>query len=86
MDALAKGILSGLLAVCAIILLPTIGTCFGAFAGWAVGLFFAETILGFLSRTGIDVSGLAMWELGAALGFIGGFLKTSVSTSAGQAR
>lgn len=51
-------------------------TVIGAAIGWAVGLIFSETIFGFLSRAGFDVSGLAMWEVGAALGFIGYFFRT----------
>ena len=82
METLARMILGGILVGVAILFLPTVGTFFGAFAGWAVGMFFAETILGFLSRLGIDVNGLAMWEIGASLGFISGFLRTS-STSKG---
>lgn len=63
-----------------IFLVPILGVLFGAFAGWVVGLFFAETILGFLSRMGMDIAGLAMWQVGAALGFIGGFFKATLST------
>lgn len=58
-------------------LLIIAGTLMGALAGWAVGLFFNDTILGIAAQLGIrDV---AMWQLGAFLGFIGGFLKTKVS-------
>lgn len=63
-----------------IFLVPILGVLFGAFAGWVVGLFFAETILGFLARMGMDIAGLAMWQVGAALGFIGGFFKATLST------
>ena len=83
MEGLAKMILGGLLLGVSLVLLASVSTFFGAFAGWAVGLFFADTVLGFLSRLGVDVNGLAMWEIGASLGFIGGFLRTSVSTSKG---
>jgi hypothetical protein len=65
---------------CALVLvMPMLGVLFGAFSGWVVGLFFSETILGFLARVGVDVDGLALWQVGAAMGFLGGFLKTSIT-------
>jgi hypothetical protein len=57
---------------------PILGVLFGATAGWCVGLVFDEEILGFLARFGVDTAGLTMWQIGAALGFIGGYLKTTV--------
>lgn len=63
-----------------VFLVPILGVLFGAFSGWVVGLFFTDTILGFLARLGVDTDGLAVWQVGAAMGFLGGFLKTSVST------
>lgn len=54
-----------------------LGTLLGAVAGWAVGLFFGGTILGILSQLGI--TGISMWQFGAFMGFVGGFLKTKVS-------
>lgn len=58
---------------------PVLGVLFGAFAGWLVGLVFEQTIIGFLSRVGVNTDGLTMWQVGAALGFIGGYLKTTVA-------
>lgn len=56
---------------------PLIGVLFGAFTGWVVGLFFTETIIGFFARAGFDVAGFAVWQIGAALGFIGAFFKAT---------
>lgn len=61
----------------ALMILPMLGTLVGSFAGWAVGLFFEGTILGIAGQLGI--TDVAMWQLGAFLGFVGGFLKTKVS-------
>ena len=55
-----------------------ITTFLGAFSGWFVGLFFEETILGILSSLG--VSGFSMWQIGAFLGFVGGFFRMTNST------
>lgn len=63
-----------------VFVMPLVGVLFGAFAGWVVGLFFAETVLGFLARIGVNTAGLAMWEVGAAMGFLGGYLKTSIKS------
>jgi len=57
---------------------PILGVLFGAFSGWVVGLFFTDAILSFLTRVGVDTYDLAVWEVGAAMGFLGGFLKTKV--------
>ena len=53
------------------------GTLMGALCGWIVGFFFSETILSFFA--GLGITGLKMWQIGANLGFIGGFIR-SVST------
>jgi hypothetical protein len=60
--------------------MPLLGVLFGAFSGWVVGLLFTETILGFLSRIGVNTVGLHVWQVGAAMGFLGGFLKTSTTS------
>lgn len=57
---------------------PIFAVFLGAAAGWIVGLCFEEEIMGFLSRIGVETVDMSMWQLGAALGFIGGFLKTTV--------
>ena len=58
---------------------PLLGVLAGAFSGWVVGLFWADVILGFLTRLGIETTNLQVWQIGAAMGFLGGFLKTNVS-------
>lgn len=54
-----------------------LGTVCGAGAGWLIGQIFSATILKVLAKFHIDISNLEMWELGAMLGFIGGFFRTS---------
>lgn len=58
--------------------LPLLGFLFGAFSGWVVGLFFADTVLTFFSHLGIN--DMTLWEIGGSLGFVGGFFKSG-STS-----
>lgn len=70
---LAIGV-AGLVALL-LLVLPLVGTVFGALSGWVVGLLFSETILGFFTALGI--TGLKMWQIGASLGFIGGFFKAT---------
>ena len=57
---------------------PTLGCFLGALSGWAVSLVWNNEILDFMRRVGIDTNGLTLWQVGAAMGFLGGFLKTSV--------
>ena len=54
-----------------------LGTLLGAVAGWIVGLVFGETILAILAQIGIH--GITMFQFGAFMGFVGGFLKTKVT-------
>jgi hypothetical protein len=73
-------IVASFLAVIAIAFIaPLAGVLIGSFTGWVVGLVFSETILSFLSRFGVDTAGLAVWQIGAAMGFLGSFLRTTVS-------
>lgn len=58
-----------------------LSTIFGAAVGWCVGLFFSGTILDFLNRIGVNVDGLEMWRVGASLGFIGSFFRSTFTGS-----
>ncbi len=60
------------------IAMPFLSVLFGAFVGWAVGLLFEQTIMSTLARTGANIKGLEMWELGAMLGFLGGFIRPHI--------
>ena len=79
MDKFVKVMGAAVLSVGGIFMLVCLGTLFGAAAGWIVGLFFGETILFVLAKLGS--TGIAMWQFGAFMGFVGGFLKTKVSAS-----
>jgi hypothetical protein len=57
-------------------LMPLIGIIFGAFAGWVVSLFWPATMAKIALVIG--VAGTPGWQLGAGLGFVGSFFKTSV--------
>lgn len=50
----------------------------GAFLGWIIGLSFGKFILALLAKIGI--TGLAMWQIGAILGVIGMFFRSSKSS------
>lgn len=56
-----------------ICLLPLIGTLIGAFTGWIVGIFWPTTFGAVLAHFGL--SAFAPYQIGAALGFVGGFFK-----------
>lgn len=77
MDSFTKFLGGVVLGVGGIFLLVIFGTLFGALAGWVVGLFFGDTILGILSQLGLK--NISMWQFGAFMGFVGGFLKTKVT-------
>ena len=82
MGKLVAGLAAGLIAAVMLVFFTAFGTLMGALSGWIVGWFFSDTILTFFSvLAGTNIAGLQMWEVGAALGFIGGFFKTTTVQS-----
>ena len=71
------GALMAIGLVMLIIVMVILGTFFGGVAGWIVGLFFTDTIMQTLNRIGVDTMGMTMWQLGATLGFVSGFFKST---------
>lgn len=84
MDKVAVGFGSVFLTLCGFFLLIIARTFFGALAGWIVGLVFGGTILGIVAQLGVH--GIVMWQLGAFLAFVGGFLATKVSATVKEAK
>lgn len=56
-----------------------LSTLYGVVAGWIVGLFFEQTIRDVFKALGADMSGIEIWQIGAAFGFVGSFFKTTVT-------
>jgi hypothetical protein len=77
MEKIAIAFGGSLMFAGAILFVAPIATLFGAVAGWIVGLFFGETILNVLALLGVH--GVTIWQFGAFMGFVGGFLKTKVT-------
>ena len=71
MVKLAESLGAIIVAIFIIFLVVIAGTLVGAIAGWTVGLFFGDIVLKTLACFG--ASGFTMLELGATLGFVGGF-------------
>ena len=70
-----------LIAAFFMFIFPLLGVLFGAFSGWVVGLVFGDWLLVTLSAlVGYEIP-VSMAALGALLGFIGGFLKTNVTST-----
>ena len=73
------GKIVGLLIVSIVLglIIPMLGALFGGIAGWLVGIFFVAP-----SQVA-EIVGVPMtdFQVGAMLGFVGGFLKTTVSSS-----
>lgn len=77
MENLVKAFGTIFLAIAGILFFTILGALMGALSGLIVGLVFSETILGIFTQLGIH--DVAMWQIGAFLGWVGGFLKTKVS-------
>lgn len=76
MTELITGALAALALVAMVCVLVILGTLFGAFSGLIVGWLFEDTIMRTLRGFGVDTN-FTMWQLGATLGFVGGFFKTT---------
>ena len=63
-----------ILMALAIFITPLMGTLAGAFSGWVGGLFFEGTIRETLGGVGVNPT-TEMWQIGATLGFLGGFVR-----------
>jgi hypothetical protein len=67
------------LVVAALLVFPLLGATLGAFSGWVVGFVWGDTILGVLRSIGLQEK-ITMTQIGCTAGFLGGFVKTRLST------
>jgi membrane protein YqaA with SNARE-associated domain len=74
-ETIFAGIILSAGTACLFILLVLFSTLAGAIVGWIVGWFFGDTILGIMNQLGVH--NIAMWQLGAFLGFVGSFFRHS---------
>ena len=72
MEMVIKAAVFGLFAA---IVYPIICTLFGAISGWAIGLFFEDTIRETLGWFEVNPP-VTFWQMGATLGFISGYFKS----------
>lgn len=75
MNKLSLALAGFALVISFLIMLPLLGTLAGLITGWIVGWFFPQTMLGLFAALGI--TGFKMWQIGAFLGFVGGFFKST---------
>jgi len=76
-------VFAGVGAIAALVFFaPLIGVVFGAFSGFIVGLFFEQTITEFMTRAGFEMAGYHVWQIGAALGFLGAFFRSPQAATA----
>ncbi len=78
MEQLAKLTTGIVVTFATLFALRLIGPLMGALAGWIVGLFFGNTIFAVLQGFGVNTSLFSMWQLGAALSFIGSFFVITI--------
>lgn len=68
------------LVLIAVVLLvaPLLGACVGAFTGWVVGAVFSDSMMHLQKLLGTQAEA---YQIGAMLGFIGGFFRSSSSST-----
>lgn len=81
MDAIVKIFGVSILVVGALFVTATLGTLMGGVAGWVVGYVFEDSIAALKAFAGLEVTD---FQLGAMLGFVGGFFKSSTTVSGGK--
>ena len=70
-------VILGAVAIAAILFVAVLlGTLIGGIVGWIVGMVFPFVIVTLNTLTGLT---LTAFEMGAVLGFVGSFFKTSVT-------
>jgi len=72
-----KAIVTLLLTAAMFFLSLVLSLLIGALCGFIVGLIFGPTILGIFAAIGI--TGFKMWQIGAFLGFVGGFFRSTTT-------
>lgn len=77
MDKIVTAFLIGFGAIALVLILVPLATLFGGFTGWVVGIFFEDTIRNTLLAIGIDLGSVTMFQIGATLGFVGSFFKST---------
>ena len=77
MDKVFGAVVAALLVAVLTVVVVILGTLAGALIGWIVGWFFSDTILFIAAQLGIK--NISMWQLGAFLGFVGGFFRTTIA-------
>jgi hypothetical protein len=78
-DKMAKAFASILLLFGGIFIFTILGAFLGALAGWIVGLVLGDAILHVLDAFGAH--NITMWQFGALMGFVGGFLRTKTEVT-----
>ena len=78
MDKLISGIIITLGTAASIAFIVCIGTFLGGCTGWIIGIFFEDTFVALKMLLGVTCTD---FELGAMLGFVGGFFRTTVTKS-----
>ena len=78
MENFLKFIGGTLATISVLFFIRLIGPAVGALSGWIVGLVFGDAIFSVLRAFGVDTTQFAMWQLGAALSFIGSFFVITI--------
>lgn len=79
MQAAVIILFGAVVTVTAVFVAVILGALIGASVGWIVGLVFPGTLA--LLAEALGIPGAAAWQLGVILGFVGGFLKTNVTST-----
>ena len=69
-----------LIILIVVFIAPLIGVVFGGLSGFIVGLFFNDPVLNLLIAVVPALNGYSLTQIGATLGFVGGFFRSSVAT------
>jgi hypothetical protein len=73
------GIVGGTILL--LLVAPILNTLFAGVGAWLISLVFEGSIRAVWRGIGINLDQFSFFQIGCALGFVGGFLRSSVTTS-----
>lgn len=78
---MTKLLLSIIVLLATLLVTPLLGTFIGTFVGAIVGFVYPNTFAAVFTAAGFPaLAALPLWQVGGALGFIGGFFRSHLKT------
>lgn len=81
LEKIIEAVFAAFLVIALFVIMPILVAIMGGFGAWACGLLFEDTIRGVLRTIGVNLDAFSMFQIGATLGFIGSYFRTTFSST-----